>query len=151
MTTTFQSRELVRDELVALFVADGSWQEIFGHFPSVNDIKGKTPVLTIISRGTEQDMAGLETNPATYRFLLSSFVLAYSEVDSWTSADAEDKKDELDMKLRQVIRDNAGGGTNADLYRFEPGFSQVDDREIGGLPYSIETHAILADLKRGAI
>ena len=153
MTTTFQSRELVRDELATLFTADGSWQSVFGYFPAVEAFKGRTPILIIRSRGTEQDMAGLETNPASYRFLLSSWVLAFSPLsaDNWTSTDAEDKLDELDMKLRQVIRDNAGGGTNADLYRFEPGFSQVDDVIIEGVPYIVETRAILADLKRGAI
>ena len=153
MTTTFLSREAVRDELATLFTADGSWQSVFKFFPGLDAIKGRTPVLIIISRGTEQGMAGLETNPTTYRFLLSSWVLAFSPLsaDNWTSTDAEDKKDELDMKLRQVIRDNAGGGTNADLYRFEPGFSQVDDVIIEGVPYVVETRAILAGLKRGAI
>jgi len=149
--TTFQSREAVRDELGTLFTADGSWQEVYNHFPSVDEIKGKTPVLIIRSRGTQQDMANLNTNPATYRLLLSSWVLAYSSSDGWTSANAEDKLDELDKVLRQVIRDNAGGGSNADLYRFEPGMSQVDDVIIEGIPYIVETRAILVDLVNGAI
>ena len=153
MTTTFLSREAVRDELAALFTADGSWFQVFQYFPAVQAMKGKTPLLIIRSRGTVQDMAGVETNPATYRFLISSWVLAFSPLsaDNWTSTDAEDKLDELDQKLRQVIRNNAGGGTNADMYRFEPGFSVVDDVIIEGLPYIVETRAILADLIRGAI
>lgn len=149
--TTFQSRELVRDELAALFVANGSWQAAYGYFPSVDAIKGKTPILIIRSRGTSQDMAGLNTNPATYRFLLSSWVLAYSAVDSWTSSNAEDLLDTLDMKLRQVIRDNAGSLTNGDLIRFEQGTSQVDDVMIENLPYIVETRAILVDLIKGSV
>ena len=149
--TTFQSREAVRDELGTLFTSAGNWQEVYNHFPSVDEMKGKTPILIIRSRGTDQDMANLNTNPATYRFLLSSWVLAFSDSDSWTSANAEDKLDELDKVLRQVIRDNAGGGSNADLYRFEAGLSQVDDVIIEGMPYIVETRAILADLVNGAI
>jgi hypothetical protein len=143
--TTFSSRELVRDELVVLFVANGSWQEVYGYFPSVSEMEGKTPILIIRSRGTEQDMAGLDTNPAVYRFLLSSWVLAYSESDSWTSANAEDKLDELDKTVRQIIRDNAGSLTNGDVIRFEAGQSQVDDMIIEGLPYIVETRAILVN------
>jgi len=149
--TTFQNRELVRDELVALFVANTSWQEVYGYFPGVSAFVGKTPVLVVTSVGTQQDMANLNTNPATYRFLISSYVLAYRVSDSWYSTDAADKIDELDMKVRQIIRDNAGGGTNADQYRFESGFSQSDNIIASGVGYIVETRAILADLVNGAV
>lgn len=149
MTTTFQSRKLVRDELVTLFAANGSWQEVYGYFPSAALAAGRTPVLMIRSRGTRQDMAGVWINPASYRFLLSSFVLAYSSSDSWTSANAEDKLDELDKVLRQVIRDNVGSLTYADNLRFEEGFSDVSDIDLGGNPYIVETRAILVDLPSG--
>ena len=151
--TTFQTRELIRDDLVTLFTANGSWQSVYGYFPGTNEMKGKTPVLVIRSRGTSQDMAGAVTNPTAYRFVLSSFVLAYSEnsADNWTSDDAEDKLDELDKVLRQVIRDNAGGGSYADRFEFEPGYSQVDDIIIEGLPYIVESRGIIARLVRGAV
>ena len=104
MTTTFTSRELVRDELAALFVANGSWQEVYQYHPSVNEIENKTPFLVIRSAGTQQEMANLWTNKTTYRFAIISYVLAYSASDNWTSANAEDKLDELDKAIRQVIR-----------------------------------------------
>jgi hypothetical protein len=151
MKTTFQSREAVRDELVSLFAAEGSWQAVYGYFPSVSEMSGKTPILIIRSAGTQQVMEGQDTNPATYRFLATTFVLAYSEDGSWTSANAEDKLDELDQAFRQVIRDNAAGGVNADLYRFEPGMSQRDDLILEGVPYILEGRAILADLVNGAV
>lgn len=149
--TTFQTREAVRDELVSLFQTNGSWQVVYGHFPSVAETEGKTPILVIRSRGTSQVFAGEHTNPAQYRFLISSFVLAYSEDDSWTSANAEDKLDELDKVVRQVIRDNAGGGTYADNFLFEEGFSDVSDIVIEGLPYIVETRVLVATLSRGAV
>lgn len=150
MTTTFQSRELVRDELAALFVADGSYQETYGYAPSVNEIMGKTPVLVIRSRGTSQGFEGVWNNPVTYRFSFASWVLATSEPDNWTSANAEDKLDELDKVIRQVIRDNVSL-TNATNLRFEPGFSQVVDLTPEGVPYIVETRFILADLPSGAM
>jgi hypothetical protein len=148
--TTFQSRELVRDELVALFVSDGSWQDVYGYYPAVSEIKGRSPVLIVRSAGTQQSMAGLHTNPASYSFLLTTWVLAYSEDGNWTSADAEDKLDDLDRVLRQVIRDNAMGGTYATQYRFDGGFSNRDDLILEGVPYIVETRTIFADLPRGA-
>lgn len=147
--TTFQSRELVRDELVALFVANGSWQDVFNGFPGVAEISGKTPVLIIRSRGTRQRFEGMSTNPASYRFLISSWVLAYSASDNWTSADAENKLDELDTTVRQVIRDNVNL-TNANNVRFDEGYSEVDDVIIEGVPYILETRIVYADLPRGA-
>lgn len=152
MTTTFQSRELVRDELVALFVANGSWEEVFGYFPGLDEIHGKTPVLIIRSRGTLQSMEGVFNNPSQYRFFISNWVLADSPSDSGvTSSASEDKVDELDKTVRQIIRDNTGATSNADLYQFEQSFSQVDDVIIGGLPYIVETRAIIAVLNKGSI
>lgn len=151
MTTTFQSRELVRDELAALFVADGSWQEVYQYWPGTNEIAGKTPVLIIRSRGTRQDMAGVFTNPASYRFLVSSWTIAYSSAASITSSSAEDTLDTLDKTLRQIVRDNAGSLTNGDLIRFEEGYSEVIDVVAENLPYIVETRAILVDLVAGAV
>lgn len=148
--TTFQTRELVRDELVTLFAATNKWSEVYGYFPSVEEVAGKSPVLIIRSRGTLQQMAGVGTNPVSYRFLLSSFVLAYTENGTWTSANAEDKLDELDQQIRQVIRDNANL-TNADVLRFDEGGSQVVDTIIEGQPYIVETRTIIADLISGAV
>jgi hypothetical protein len=152
MTTTFQSRELVRDELAALFVANGTWQAVYGYRPSVKEVLGKTPVLVIRSRGTQQDMAGLYTNPATYRFSLQSWVLASSETDATvTSAIAEDELDTLDKTLRQVIRTNAGSLANADNIRFEESPSEVVDIVAEGLSYMIETRFILVELHGGSV
>ena len=152
MTTTFQSREAVRDELVTLFTNNGSWQEVYGYAPDLNEVIGKTPILIIRSEGTSQRMEGDETNPASYQFAITTWVLAYSEDGNWTSANAEDKIDELDKVVRQVIRNNAGGGSNADQYRFDPAQSEVGDVILhGGVPYMVESRLIYADLPRGAV
>ena len=151
MTTTFQSRELVRDELVTLFTANNSWQNVYGYFPSANEIVGKTPILVILSAGTRQDMAGVWSNPSSYRFRCLSFVLADSDSDNWTSANAEDKLDDLDRAFRQVIRTNMGSLTNADLLRFDEAYSERVDVDLGGKPYIREERNIIADLHKGTM
>jgi hypothetical protein len=150
MPTTFTSRELVRDELVSKFVANGSWQEVYGYHPSVNELENKTPFLVIRSAGTRTEMAGEFTNPTTYRFAVISYVLAYSASDSWDSADAEDKLDELDRAVRQIIRDNAGGMTTCNLLSLEGGMSQAQDVIIEGIPYIRESRFVTAHLVKGS-
>lgn len=152
MTTTFQSREVVRDELVALFVANGSWQAVYGYFPGAKVISGLSPVLIIRSKGTQQQMSGVWDNQATYRFVLTSWVAAGSETDATiTSAIAEDELDTLDKVVRQVIRTNAGSLANADSIRFATEFSEVSDVLIANIPYIMESHTVITELYKGAV
>ena len=150
MPTTFTSRELVRDALAALFVANGSWQEVYQYHPSVNEIENKTPFLVIRSAGTQQDMANEWTNKVTYRFAIISYVLAYSASDNWTSALAEDKVDELDKVIRQVIRNNAGSMATCDDLLLDNGLSQPQDVILEGVPYIRESRFVSAYLQAGA-
>lgn len=149
--TTFTSREAVRDALAALFVANGSWQAVYNYFPSAKVISQLSPVLIIRSRGTAQRFAMLETNPASYQFVITSYVVAGSETDATiTSAIAEDELDTLDAAIRQIIRDNTQAATYNNLY-FDEGFSEVSDVLIVNIPYIMESYTVIADLARGAI
>jgi hypothetical protein len=96
-------------------------------------------------------MAGVYTNPASYQFQCISLVLADSDSDSWTSANAEDRLDDLDRAFRQVIRDRMATLTNADLLRFAEGYSERTDIDLGGKPYIREVRNIIADLNHGSI
>jgi hypothetical protein len=155
MVTTFQSRKLVRDELVALFIASGFWtvsavNNVYGYFPSANEIGGKSPLLVILSDGTRQEMSGAWSNKASYAFRCITLVLADSDSDSWTSANAEDRLDELDRAFRQVIR-SAASLTNADSLRFDEGYSERIDVNLGGKPYIREERRIFADVIKGTM
>lgn len=152
MATTFISRETTRDGLVALFIADGSWQKVFGYFPTENDIDGQDPFLIITSAGTEQDMAGDSYNPTKYMFFFTSFVLMDdSDVGgSWTNQNAEDKLDELDKKFRQIVRDNPNGGAFADALTFADGQSQTDTIKLYGVLYRTEMWVLTAHHYSGA-
>lgn len=150
--TTFTNRKLIIDELRTLAIADGSWQDVYDYVPNTDDLQGKTPVLVILSIGTRRDMAGLNTNPTSHLLEISSWVLGFSQrtADAWSAEDAENKAHELEMKLSQLIRDNAGGGTNADSYEFDTAFSSIDRITFEGVPYIVETRRIVANQFNGA-
>lgn len=149
--TTFQSRELVRDELQTLFNANGSWQAVYNYTPGYSVIAGLSPVLTIVSAGTSQQFANLHTNPTSYRFEIVNYVVSSSESDATvTTTAAEDKLDALDKTIRQVVRDNTNL-TNANNLRFDENYSTVERGAIGNKPYIRETYILYADLSRGAI
>lgn len=149
--TTFPSREVARDALAALFVADGSWKAVYPYGAAGRVIaEGNSPALIIRSRGTRQEMANLNTNPRSYRISLQSWILATSNVtgDSWTSDEAEDALDLLDQKLCQIIRDNVQNAA-WDNIRFASEYSDVVDLNPA-VPYIVETRFIYVDLKNGA-
>lgn len=148
MPTTFQSRELVRDELVALFTANGNWQNVYGYVPAVSAFESKYPILLIRGRGTEQRLNNQDNNPALYRMVLINYVLADS-AGGITSATAEDELDRLDKIIRQVIRDNAGSLTTADNLYFD-GSSEVIDVKVGNVPYIQEIYTVMAHLSSGS-
>lgn len=150
MTTTFVSRELVRDELVALFVAAANWKAVYGYMPAFTTISGRTPILTILSAGTRQEFANLFTNPASYRFEITNYVKSSSETDATVlSADAQDELDDLDRAIRQVIRNNVQL-TNASNLRFDDNYSSIERGALGNVPYVRESYIIYADLPNGA-
>lgn len=150
MVTVFQSRKLVRDELVALFVADGSWSEVWGYFPGVNAFGARTPLLTVESDGTAQSSEGESNNPSAYHFLITTFVLSYRALDNYYATDATDTLDTLDLKVRQLIRNNMGGGTNYDYLQYDPSPSQIKTLVLEGLSYEIESRGLIAHLPSGA-
>lgn len=150
MPTTFTSRELVRDEITTKFTNNGAWQEVYGYHPSVNELENKTPFLVIRSAGTSLEMRNEWTNKTVYRFAIISYVLAYSASDNWTSANAEDKLDELDKVVRQVIRDNTASMATCDRLELDNGLSQPQDVIIEGVPYIRESRFVSAHLEAGS-
>ncbi len=152
MATTFVSRKTIRDGLVTLFIADGNWQKVFGYFPTEDDIGGQEPFLVITSAGTEQEMESIDQNPSEYLFAFTSMVLMDdSDVGgSATNQTTEDKLDELDQKLRQIIRNNAGGAGIVDQLNFAGGASQTDIIVLYDVLYRTEMRVIKAVHESGS-
>jgi hypothetical protein len=140
--TTFKSREPIRKALVALFAAEGSWKLVFGYIPRGDEIKSNTPFLFITSAGTQQTMSGKFLNPATYSFNIMSAVLMADQAGNWTESDAEDKVDELDQTVRQVIRDNTGSLGTELVMVMEDTPSQLIPMYFGSEKYWIEQRKV---------
>jgi len=152
MTTTFITRETARDGIAALFVADGSWQKVFGYIPTEDEIDGQEPLLIIMSGGTEQGMAGSNMNPTKYNFILTSLI-KMDDTDvggSSGAALAENKLDELGLKFRQVVRDNPTAGAFADALTFQDNASQTDTITLYDVLYRTEQWTLTAHLYSGA-
>jgi len=142
MVTTLVTRETIRDGLVTLATATGKWQAVYGYVPKDNAVRGQSPFLVILSLGTLQSMESEGKNPAEYSLSVMSHVLM-NDKGSWTEANAEDKLDELDKVLRQLIRDNASGSSYCDAFTFLASPSQTDFVMIGGEQYRTEARVII--------
>lgn len=142
--TTYTSRETVRDALVTLFTADGTWQSVLGYEPKTLD--GLSPVLTIISAGTDYDELSGGVNPTEFRFRARSYILVEDQnaPSSWGPAQAEDKLDELEKIAREIIRDNAPTGSYG-MSR-EEGFSSPSWIAEKSLLYRFEDVFIIAHI-----
>ena len=139
------NRKDVRATLVALIVADASWQSVVGYRPPNWD--GQSPVMSVESSGTkEEDFTGYPTT--RMRFLIRSSVLVGTSDNAggWSSDDAEDLLDDLDLAIRDIVRDGVpDSGINAFVLD-ESNFSSTGYEIIGGELYRFEDRIILAEI-----
>ena len=150
MVTQFDSREVSRDGLVALFVAEGSWQKVFPYQPTELEIDGQWPLMIINSVSTLQEMQGESLNPTTFTFIVTSFVPTKDNV-AWETDDAADLVDELDQATRQIVRDNVAAGVFANIITFVPTPSNVSIVELHGVNYLAEMRLIEVRLVSGSL
>ncbi len=148
MVTQFDSREASRDGLVALFVAEGSWQKVFPYQPTAKEIDNQWPLMIINSVSTLQDMPSESLNPTTFTFIVTSFVATQDNV-AWETPDAADLVDELDQTTRQIVRDNTTAGTFADGINFVATPSNVSIIELHHVNYLAEMRLIEVHLYSG--
>lgn len=150
MTTTFITRETARDNLVTLFVANNSWEKVFGYFPSADEAKQRGVFLVVSSGGSDWGAFGQDTNPTDYSFSVISFVLVSDEETdgNWTEALCEDKLDGLDVAMRQIVRDNMAGDGSFFL-SVSDGASQTGYWTIGGVEYRSEQRIVTAKYPDG--
>jgi hypothetical protein len=150
--TTFTSRKVIREAVAALFTgyAPATFKAVYDNWPNVGQAKGQSPILIITSSGTGQEMAGRDTNPRSFRILITVLVKVDVTNSEFSRAASMDKIDTLDALVAQVIRDNAGNA-NWDNVQFGDGMTEVDSIIFEGLPYMAEVHPFIFHLNRGAI
>ena len=144
--TTFVTRKTAREAVAALFRANGTWQTVYDHEP--RDLAGESPVLTIRSGGTLTSNM-FNASPTAFLFVLTNYVLV-TDGATWGPDDAEDKLDELDREIREIVRDNTPAGCDyIELDESASVTAYVEDE--GGHIYRTETFTLRAELATGQI
>ena len=144
--TTYVNRKTARAALKTLFVSNGNWQAVYEATPNTFD--RQTPVLVLRSGGTRQLMQ-YATDPATFRIEYRTYVL-YEDPnapDDYGDEECEDKLDDLDKEMREVVRDNTPSG--ADAIELGEGFTETGYEMVDGVVYRWEEGVILVQLAVG--
>lgn len=125
-------RQTIREELVTLFTAEGSFNQVLGYAPV--DIDGMDKILAIFTAGAyhHQETQDMEEN--FYNFILDVYVKRSG------GETVEDTFDALHEAIRSTIKANQGNTNWAYLSLREP--SDAYFAEIGGDSYRIETHRL---------
>lgn len=144
--TTFVSREATRDAIAALFTPyKGTGQllkEVYNNWPQVGTMNGLSPVLVIISNGSELDMEAFHTNNVSHTMQIISMVQSASPTDTTvTRAKAMDKIDDLQRLIFQVIRGATQNAAWDNIYF--TGTSAVENVLVGvGSVYMTEVFTV---------
>ena len=131
---------------LAVFIDDNAnFKVVFDYIPDLDTVKGRTPVCFVRSAGTDQTMLSLHTNPSDFHMLVTIAVRSHDrDLDggTWEEDDAEDKIDELDQIIRQIIRDNTGNVGGVSMMQIS-GLSDSGFDIVGGIPYRVEEYTII--------
>lgn len=127
------TRQTVREALVAIFIAEGSFNQVLGYAPV--DTQGFDKILSIYTNRTHhiQESQALEHN--FYVFFLDVILKREG------GEDVEDTLDALHEVIRSTIKANQ---VNANWDRLD--LEEESDAvfaEISGVAYRVETHPLL--------
>lgn len=126
------SRQTVREELVTLFIAEGSFNQVLGYAPV--ETQGMDKILSVYAKGThhKQLSNSWETN---FHTLHLDVLIKRSGGET-----AEDTLDALHEAIRGVVNANQGNANWEYLSLEEP--SDAYFAEISGVSYRVESHKL---------
>lgn len=146
------NRETVRDALAALLNTELAGtgkpvQAVYGYLES--DFEDQSPVVMVLTAGIRRTRPYSSSNEweSFMRFELLAWVLDADTGSGWTDQNVDDKVDEVEAAIADVIQDNA---YNEGVWH---GLSYDPDRDtaivrvtIGSTPYVLERIPIVADV-----
>lgn len=147
MTAT--NRETARDGLTTILttalVGTGKpAQAVYGY--AIGDLGGQSPVVRIMSAGTDRSEATYDTDfYTTFFFTVECWVLKVETSSSWTEADAEDRLDLLEKTIADTLTANYANGSAWDRISFDGRSNVVDGSLLGGENYTVEIIPIRAE------
>lgn len=126
------SRQTVREQLVTLFTAEGSFNQVLGYAPV--ETQGMDKILAIYAAGAyhQQESQDLELN--FYSYILDVYVKRSG------GEAAEDTFDALHEAIRSTIKANQSDANWAYLSLRDP--SDAYFAEISGVSYRVESHKL---------
>ena len=149
MSSDVINRSVVRIELASLIdtalVAAGAGivQEVFDY--RTDRFLGKSPIVVVCSRGADRDKTTeVSTVQSDCLLYIFTFVLA-SDQDNWGLDDAEDRLDQIEKEITDVLVDNFYHENYWISIEFDQQ-SQVEPIVIGDLGYLRETFFVKADM-----
>ncbi len=126
------TRRIVREALVTIFTAEGSFNQVLGYAPVSSD--GMDKVLSIFSDKTHHKQESLHLAHSFFTFSLDVLVKRSG------GETAEDTLDDLHEVVRDVISDNQGNVNWEYLSLEDP--SDAYFAEISGVAYRVEKHLL---------
>lgn len=126
------TRKAIREELVSIFTAEGSFTLVLGYLPL--DLRGASKVLCIYTDDTRHNFMSAHMNDDLHHFFLDTLV------KRGNSADHEDDLDDLHEVVRDVIRANIGNANWDELQLEEASDALFGD--FSGVPYRVEQHRL---------
>lgn len=149
MSTTLD-RKTAREHLASLLRAaltgEGGLAEAV-HEYQVADFGGVFPVVTVSSGGARRKAVTLRgSRQPRYRLQVHVFVLYADEGSGWTEKDAEDRLDDIERKIANVIDANPKAAGIWEAIEQEA-MSETDSVVIGGLEYRREVLSYLIGLE----
>lgn len=136
-----ESRETSRDALTTLLTtaltgAGNPCQAVIGHKPTKNDIKNRSPLVAVMSRGSDRVRFTFEGGRLEALLTIQIWVLGSDASGSWTAALAEDKLDEIEADIFNTLEQNCS--TDNWAWISYDGESVADDIPYDGTPYIVE-------------
>lgn len=131
-------RKTIRNRLVALYEAEGSFNRVHGYAPV--DLQSYTKVLCIYNDNTRNDFNTKDYNVDLYAYTLDIYVRRETGINT------ENVLDDLHEVVRQVARDNVGD-SNWNHLELAPE-SDAYFAEISGLAYRVERYSLTVKIIR---
>lgn len=126
------TRQVVREALVTIFVAEGSFNQVLGYAPV--DTAGMDKVLSIFSDKTHHKQESLHLEHNFYVFSLDVLVKRSG------GETVEDTLDVLHEAIRSTVKANQGNANWEYLSLEEP--SDAYFAEVSGVAYRVEKHLL---------
>lgn len=126
------SRQTVREELVTLFIADDSFNQVLGYAPV--ETQGMDKILAIFTRDTHHQQLSNNWETHFYTFVLDVYIKRSG------GETVEDTLDELHEAIRSVVSANQGN-TNWEYLSLEDP-SNAYFAEISGVSHRVESHKL---------